>query len=1544
MTPSPSRKAGKNEASETSPELALKIWKQRKLIDYLEESEEIDVGALCSAYAALGSLHSEAGDGAAAEEALQQASALSGGPSGHAIDAAAAHTAGSSSSSSLLDFRTELKSAAGRPRSARVQSAVSGSRIVGRIDDLADAAVSAVDAALLPLLLPLQAAALADRRAAEAAIAAGLQKVQLQVATQLETWLRGEDPEKSSIAQGNDQDAAKSTPTSHTTAFVYWHADVLASTQALLERQMADTKRSLQEQVERERTAWLGMAQRQLDLVQAQYGSGEAVLQVEVLVEKYHLADNDILRWELSQLSALQSSQAHLLQLWHTKAAAQLEKETVMQSMQRKSLEVAGGYGQQSLAGSPQQRKQLQMLQRQLLEPSSLNEQNNADVKMLQRQIDEWRKVAMKNIEFEAEAELGRWRAEIDVQLSPRAKIAMIDNIEKQRTLKAVAFLDSAAGIVESEDGLAISSAAASRSPQAEAGGVPDSAGSPAFKSPTSSLTAGKEAAALTPLNLLGVSATGTNAHNSPHKASPSGKQAQVQGRGDGEEDDGESAPISPKGDFSVAAHGSSYMPPLSAQEAERAVQAELMQLQREKQLEIDLSIQEQRRYLQVVVQQQQMEREEKEKKEKKEEEERVKREAEAAEQHKLDREEEGRRALEAEWARLQAVMARDKADKQDRLRLEQERAEAKFGVRVKSSVALLEGNASSSISSGDDETQRAGKKKKVGKKLSKSPKKPLAAGAPSLPTKSPALGSSVALHSTNQQELAYASHLSRAAGGANVSVLAGLGMGAGAGAAIFASALSKEEKLQQLKQLAEERDKILSQGTAIAYSMTDSGEMITAGGSMLINPLDSAVNPLQPPVLQAKHRYQHGSATAFETALDPVVKFSRNDRAVPLTGATPKGPGAGEAARVKAVRDSANLLAMLADAKQRHLEEVAFIYTEEQPKLVLGQRHGDTASSAGGKGASAGGGRPGSTNAYRAFTPDDRSLRGIQLIRDTASDEFEDDGFDGMKLSMPDISPRSTAAQSTRYDGRPDVSYIHPPDIRASTPSGTAMIVRTGQYMLDRKLPASPGPLSPNTSLYGNGGMSGMAYPHIAGNDGTVGRVTETEAANFQKEKGFGVGNTSSSTSNSLVNHHTDIKISQDIEEELQDIQSQRVSKMPAQEKLDFAAYHGQQLQVLGTLGSGLDANSVLSTDDMTHAGIMKALPNFVSRPIKHLTATGSTSLGITAPPRTASPNTHNTGAIGENVSLLDQSPFASVKAPAAHFKCPHPGCQKSFPVAFELFNHANRSHLGVVGDLARDPSNLQDYYFQHGKPPQGGALAAVRSEHPTKVLSHANSPAYRNLDPFRATAQPQQLGTKAFVKKIRIPADQVIDRGQRAKGKTGQPTGGNRAVTVYNNTTNGGTSASPNKNTHFDRNLMSPTLGSPSEREARAGAYSSSSGGQSTNTFVMNSYQAMSDAKARFLARQQFAAQQEALPPPAGGGNYGTHVPLGHFNPAVVSLSRKWEEQQQMQVWNDHTKLLKDWRRTYERQLSLEAKTLPTGALATRTREKFVPKAGVM
>jgi hypothetical protein len=57
-------------------EVSLKVWKQQKLIDLLEESEEVDVYATIHAYDVLASLHREVGDEAAAEDAEASVEAL----------------------------------------------------------------------------------------------------------------------------------------------------------------------------------------------------------------------------------------------------------------------------------------------------------------------------------------------------------------------------------------------------------------------------------------------------------------------------------------------------------------------------------------------------------------------------------------------------------------------------------------------------------------------------------------------------------------------------------------------------------------------------------------------------------------------------------------------------------------------------------------------------------------------------------------------------------------------------------------------------------------------------------------------------------------------------------------------------------------------------------------------------------------------------------------------------------------------------------------------------------------------------------------------------------------------------------------------------------------------------------------------------------------------------------------------------------------------------------------------------------------------------
>jgi hypothetical protein len=134
-------------------------------------------------------------------------------------------------------------------------------------------------------------------------------------------------------------------------------------------------------------------------------------------------------------------------------------------------------------------------------------------------------------------------------------------------------------------------------------------------------------------------------------------------------------------------------------------------------------------------------------------------------------------------------------------------------------------------------------------------------------------------------------------------------------------------------------------------------------------------------------------------------------------------------------------------------------------------------------------------------------------------------------------------------------------------------------------------------------------------------------------------------------------------------------------------------------------------------------------------------------------------------------------------------------------------------------------------------------------------------------------------------------------------------------------------NNNTHYDATLMNPTLGTP------AGSYS---GGDESymNSFLSNSYNTLHSAKEQYMTR---------CSPPKQKAEKSGSSQLAQFDPAVVILSRKWEEQQQMDLWSTHTKLLKDWRRTYERQLSLQVKAkLPTGPLTKRTKEDFVTKAG--
>ena len=1561
------------QAQHSNQALDLRIWKQQKLIDFLEESAEVDIPGLLQSYNTLAALQREAGNALEAEEALLAAQALQASAASFSIEPntdvsasmATASSKGSGTSTTIpdagkeptLDFRRELISASGRPQSVHGRPA-STSGVVSILPDIHAKPVSrqepgervfaapfsSLDQRLQPsseetvlqsvydkianFTSQLEASAASGRQHVQTSTEDGCNKVRSQVVTMLETRLHEEN------VRADNQTVSE-------TGFIFWHAEALGEVERLLERQMAEVKQHLHQQVETERSSWVNAAQRHLDTVQREQGASEAALHVNVLLETYRVWDNQLLRWELTQLSDLQSFQGQVLHAWHGRARIQFDAEQAMLEIQYKAssqsfMSTAAETSTLKMEvgqGSPAQQRALAKLQEQLAVPPA-HLQNQTDLLRLQRQIEEWKKVALHSIETQAEEEMERWKAEIDQAPSPRAKIQVIDAIEKRR-LGAVpqvveeSFRQSVAASVISDDRmeLAQQNEGLKRSQSMRTYGKEPSPKGKSLEKASSALQLDIPRDVPMPVVEALISPIVKNALTVP----------------------GPDVPVSVATEPMNTAVDNAD-PPLSAQDIERAVQEELSRVQWAKQVEMEVTIREQKAYLQAVVQQQ---REEAARNEEK----RLRQEAEEEARRKKEAEEAAVREMEAEWARLQAVIAREKAEKLERLRVQQEQAEAKLGVRVKS-VASAQ-NTVEAEGSGDHNDGLSKSKNKTKSNKNSGSKKAVASPSDSSLRTLP-LGTSVSL-TPGQKALGVTAMTVKQSGpaGVNVSVLAGMGFGMGASEAIFQSDLPKTEKLAQLAALAEQRDLAMSQRTASAYvqngsvsvdatssigphvysRIVDGAQMALGSQSSttsLTGALESAINPLAPSGPPAPHRYQKGDATALNTRVDPVIRFSRADRekAIPLMGVQPKGPGAGEAARLKAVRDSQVLMAMLDANKKEHLDSVATIYTEEQPKLVLGLKH--TRSKQDSRNSPIR--HKGSTNDYRAFTPDDRSPQGMERIRNTTADEFEDDGFDGMKLVKPAISPRTAALQSTRYDGRPDVSYMRPPDPKAEI-AGTGLITRVGQYILDSKLPTEPGPLSPNASLYGNGAMSTIAYPHIDGNDGSIGHVTERMAdASIASLGGIGIGGVVIPSQRSMSRGGSvDTAVSELISEEVREAQARRLAVMTEQQRVDFAAYHGPNvLQPDNVLGSRLEAASVLSTDSTKIGGShgVKPMPTYANRPIRHLTATGTSSGGSV--PRHGSPS-----------SLVEsEGPPTSPNARAspASFKCPHPGCNKTFGVAFELFNHANRSHNGITGDLARDPQNMQDYYFLHSKTQAqtNGVTLLPSTDVPVKKLSHANSPAYRALDPLRSGVAPQPLNPKAFVKKIRIPADQVIDRrpaAARKHAKTSSPT--MRASGTYNSTAdNTGIQPSPNRNTYYNPALMGPTLGNPDSSNARI-EYGGANGGQVTNTFVNDSYKSLIEAKQRYIEEYNKGLAVQTATTQGVGSQIPTNMsPLSQFSPAVVSLSKKWEEAQQLAAWAEHTNTLKDWRRTYEKQLQLEARPLPTAALARRTREKFLPK----
>ncbi len=1535
--------------------LSLKIWKQQKLIDFLEESEEIDVDALLKAYNALTSLHREAGDLLAIKEAeanmeslrsmqednssmtaIPNASPFDDGvvtfkseEKGEDIDERGRsagfqfereystgssrptssiireRSASPSSRSSSADGYSRLTTAKTRPTtsvppgSAAIHEATDESTEIERQLDCNE--VAAVDQAYLqiaPLVDQLAANAKELREMAYAECMKEGQRIQKQCVGMLEEKLRVHDN-----ALQNSRNEGKDSVTPDPKTFVFWYDDLLDETDKITHEYISSSKSHLIRQIETEKAAWMKMAQMQLDSTQEKHGASEAAVHVEVLVHEFKKAEADMVRWELGIISEMQELVQRLMAAWRSRAKNQVSLEREMHELRIKntaahqsflpSIKADSKTTNQNIFGgsaSPDQQKQLNDIAKSLqytTMPAS-HTQNSIQLNQLQDQIAEWKRHALRHIENEANQEMTRWRLQIDETDDPEEKIAIIDEIEKERTKRMQSFASDAASAQVQYD---IEGNIISSSPKAEEKG--QEKWREDFKK---SMINFHEQNPITAKNVDGSNSLviADNTLGGSSAQSPMGPSAQTTVRFDEEMKKAELD---------------------SERNAQSIVAEELKQLELQKQIEIDHTIREQKMYAQAELTQKLKEEAEEAVVQNRLQKMREEAEAEEAAKQKeeamkaiMEAESEALQDMESEWARLQAIMAREKESKLTRMKKEQEEAEARYGVTTRQPPPI-------------GEMVKVGKK--VGKKTSSAA---VIARNKNIAKKGGVKGLDIAPPQKKKLELGEKRNYNDVEREAalvtnatkndyNVSIVAE--------SEIFKSFLSKAEKIEKLEKIQAIKAQQKIQATSSTYSTGLSGSKSTSyamNGSIVLttndeNPLDTDINPLAELNKGIPSR-DDAVGTGFNTVVDPRIKFSRSDRPVIIT-VTPKETT--EVSKVVHVRQSADLMSMLDEAKKKHLDDVKQIYTDEQPKLILGQKHTTSGSTSANtskpgspsgrstrptsKGSVGGGGRPGSTNNYREFTPDDRNPDG-RVLHNADLDEYEDDGFTGMQPVQTPLTEEEEAKQRQRVDGRPDVEYMRP----SYTPENSNLHTRTGKYILDSKMPEEPRPLSPNNSLYGSGAMNVKAFSHVPGNDGTIGLVTEKHVRTL-------IGATSDAM---IDNNGTDTTIdavsimaSSDISEQ----QNKRMQGMTAQQRNDFIAYHGSQ--VIGTLGSGLDQDSMYSAAELSQQqqqqnkdGTMKPLPNFVNRPIKHLTATGTTSLGITGSPDKIQPKASNT-----------------------KFKCPHPGCNAIFNVAFELFNHANRTHAGIVGDLAHNPVADQDYYYEEPNDRIG-----------QKALSHSNSDKHRHNDPYTSNAPIRKInptkntmGTKQFVKKIRIPVDQVINRKPRSKPSPTkaiqrQPGTGyspSNKSGIYNiSMQHSGSLPSVNSNTEYDQTLMNPTLGSPN------GSYS---GGDDAydNSFLTNSYSTMNSAKSYYM--------QKYISPNKNHSNKkkSSESPLAKFNPAVVSLSKKWEEQQQMDLWSNHTKLLKDWRKTYEKQLSLKTRPLPTGGFARRTKDDHVTKA---
>jgi hypothetical protein len=1315
--------------------------------------------------------------------------------------------------------------------------------------------------------------------------------------------------------------------------FRFWYEDVLHQTERMLQSCKVQCKEILARAVDTEKEEWMQAAQEVIDQKQEENELVALVL-VDELVGAYREADEDRAAWQLQSNQEVARVCDLILHNWRERASRQKDEENEVLRQrhhadalmrQKQAFQIAGfGYGKEGENGGTLSHvlntglefKRLQSAFSQAIPTTAAT--NSLEVEKLQEQISKWRDNARVQIEKDSENQIKAWKDRVGKQETPQRKLAALEKIQNERREATAALVASAqdAGVLfaeelddeESIDGpgagldqasvismLTVDTVARDNNVAVAADKQGES--SPAVKSGKRPLSRGETMKE-------GDSPSG-KAGSPKKKPSPVRRSASIG--------------TSIKGGIRDEA-SKNYKKMESKYGGEKKTggtggvgitdaDQELIKLQLLRQKQVDDMVAEQKAHWQAVIKEErrvQMAEEKRQRMEKEEAERQAKREAERAAKEEAERK---AIEIEKEWQRLQAKADKEKEAKQKRLKEKAEKAEVALGVQhvagahVKKFVKKKGEDAKAAAARERvEERQRKEYERLFPKRhaeISENAVKKEQAEQRRLRKEREKYHMIGMNFSTKDKEDAYLELMRRTIEPLNRSIL---------------SPERRHEvgKPEEMLEKANKRHSNEGPTEFNAYGLVKvapesgglEGGRNVGGPSFMgvpsgIGPEHSVASHLQTkkkpggarldnilllsPTKEDRGRYE--DISHLDTKVVTHHPLSKRGRPVSITNTPNKHP---EVMKVLENREGGALKERAEAMKVEAIENMDRIYTEEQPKLVLGQRH-DGGSRPGTRGSSrgssrgsprrtlsrGGGSRPGTSgSAISIDGENENSMMGVILI---------DPGSNSPTGSRPGTTGTGTGgSRPGSVDGRPDVEYNY------TAPGSTRLHTRPGKYMLESKLPPPEGATSPNADLYGNGEMSPQSFRNIAvHHDLHDNYETTYESLEYDaQDKSLASASESGVISNA---HNT---------------QSDRFGDDDGSNGLHRDA-EGWQDQVEGQLvryGSSLEQNSVSSMSLMQGAmetgadgdiGSIAPLPSYTNRDItKNLKVNPST------------------------YKIRQREPHKNYV-----FACGVAGCNKSFSQSWHLRNHQ---------------------YQMHGKEIRSGdfSLKKALRIHPTQLIDRNKSKKQQQQQQQQQMLQIGQGGSEDNDMMLML-----TDGSSMGDGSSYEYIGGSTEGSTTEGTLTVIERRQRMNDQYASKNVSASSKSVPSGlppiHALVPGGGGSVSSSLSAGTY--NSAVRGSNNNSQFDERSLNSTLGFPLP---GEGGENQSVSSGKksqkFDSAVVTMSRKWEEAQTLAALRLHTEKLKQWRRSIEVQLLREARPLPQGKWNRRTKETHIPAAG--